>query len=109
MLNVVEKLTDFVNILSNLKYDTYKTSQKLEYINLPCSFDIETSSFEKNDVKVGIMYAFAMDINHNVYLGRTWEDFLEVCRYIRNIFNLSPYRIKWILIRKSNYSKKSTN
>lgn len=50
--------------------------------NIPCSFDIETTSFYKGEEKASLMYAFAFGINGKVVLGRTWEEFLDIIQTI---------------------------
>lgn len=76
----------------DIVYDTFmsevktvKSNKKIEYINAPCSFDIETSSFYKGPIqdneKRAIMYEWTLDLNGGVIIGRTWEEFISV--YIR--------------------------
>lgn len=47
--------------------------------NVPCAFDIETSSFYLNDKKQGCMYIWQFGINGKCIVGRTWDEFLELC------------------------------
>lgn len=56
-----------------------KSRVKIYYANLPCSFDIEDSSFydQKGD-KVSIMYVWQVGINGIVYMGRTWNEFKDL-------------------------------
>lgn len=50
--------------------------KKISVFNVPCSFDIETSSFiDKDGNKVAIMYEFSFAIFDYVIIGRTWEDY----------------------------------
>lgn len=51
---------------------------KLYYANLPLAFDIEDTSFYKDDEKVSIMYVWQVGVNGIVYMGRTWEQFKEL-------------------------------
>ena len=61
----------------NLLGDLEKCKQgNTEYFNIPCAFDIETSSFyDSNNEKVAIMYEWTFGINGLVIIGRTWEQF----------------------------------
>ena len=59
-----------------------KNPKRVEYINAPCSFDIETSSFYKGakseNEKRAIMYEWTLDLNGGVIVGRTWDEFMTV-------------------------------
>lgn len=44
--------------------------------NVPCAFDIETSSFYNNDEKVAICYIWQFAFNGYVFIGRTLEEFV---------------------------------
>ena len=55
-----------------------RTNKKINYLNLPISFDIETSSFSDYlENKTAIMYVWSMDINGISLFGRTWIDWLK--------------------------------
>ena len=49
------------NILNKIKAesDIVEKNSKLKYYNIPCSFDIETSSFYEGDEKRACMYLWA--------------------------------------------------
>ena len=69
-------------MFSDLKFKTYRkynyhTKQSTEYLNLECSFDIETSSTYVDGDKFAFMYLWGFGIGNdgeNLYYGRTWED-----------------------------------
>lgn len=54
-----------------------KSNKRIEYYNVPCAFDIETSSFYERGEKRAIMYEWTLGINGEVLIGRTWEQFLD--------------------------------
>lgn len=58
------------------------------YINAPCSFDIETTSFYKGSEKQAIMYLWQLDINGFCLYGREWSEFIFVLKYISETFSL---------------------
>lgn len=59
--------------------------QGITYYNIPCSFDIETSSFYSDTgEKVAIMYEWTFGINGLVIIGRTWKQFILMMKYICN-------------------------
>ena len=87
--NKFDKLSEFKDYISSLNYNVIKTNKKINYINLPCTIDIETSSFYDNsNEKVGLMYAFTFGINGHSYLGRTKEDLLNLLDFVIYALNL---------------------
>ena len=72
------------------------------YYNVPCSFDIETSSVyyengvqtsKRNDdlqqEKFACMYIWQFGLNGYVIIGRTWGEFLELCLVVSSQLELS--------------------
>lgn len=59
------------------------------YFNVPCSFDIETSSFTEHGEKRACMYLWAFGLNGLVLYGRTWPEFLQLCAQLSDILGLS--------------------
>lgn len=45
------------------------------YYNIPCAFDIETTSVGKNDKPKAWMYIWQFCIGQSVCIGRTWDEF----------------------------------
>lgn len=76
--------------LSMCNTEIIKTNKKIEYYNVPCSFDIETTSFFRSNVNKGsIMYEWTLGINGAVMIGRTWEEFIHVYHNLCNILDLN--------------------
>lgn len=94
-----------------------QTNKKKQYYNIPCAFDIETSSFYVLDNgqitnkishdtqqkgkhkkrktsarKVAITYAWTFGIYGFVILGRTWEEFIRVTDTLVNELKLDDKR-----------------
>ena len=66
-----------------------KDTKKCLYINAPCSFDIETSSFTEGGEKRATMYIWAFGFNGGALYGRTWEEFLQLTRQLSELLQLS--------------------
>lgn len=67
-------------------YKTIKTNKKISYYNIPCAFDIETTSYYLGNVKCSVMYEWTLGVNFRVIYGRTWEEFIEVYSALSNHF-----------------------
>lgn len=58
--------------------------------NIPCVFDIETSSFyNESNNKSACMYAWVFGINGKCIRGRTWEEFLKVIDRLHEYYELN--------------------
>lgn len=85
--NDVYKPTDIDLIIStvyeHLDYIKKRTNtETIEYYNIPCSFDIETTSFYRTEnnkkCKTAIMYEWTFGIYGIVIIGRTWLEFITM-------------------------------
>lgn len=87
----------------NRKYfdEHYK---RIEYIRLPCSFDIEVSSF-RNEAgeKHSLMYIWMFGIEDKVFTGRTWEEFFLLINRLVDFFDLSENRILPVYVHNLAY------
>lgn len=103
--NIPPKTTNFSNCkistLENFVADAtealtgvelIKTNKKIEYINAPAAFDIETTSFYVNEQKYGTMYIWQLGINGVVTFGRTWVEFVDTIEALCAEFELSKTR-----------------
>lgn len=63
-------------------------NKDLRYFNVPCAFDIETSSFYAGDEKTAIMYGWTFGIYGLIILGRTWTEFVTMMNRLADILNL---------------------
>lgn len=83
---------------------TIKTNKKIVYYNLPAAFDIETTSFYRdnsskldNKEKCTIMYEWTLGINGYVIIGRSWESFLSTIECISSRLALYPQRKQFVI------------
>ena len=100
----IQQVQDFLNTIDKTEIII---SKKKIYYNIPVSFDIETSSFyeDKNGViytnddykklknkviaeKKAIMYIWQFAIYDNVIIGRTWNDFIYLCKKLYDYLDL---------------------
>ena len=68
----------------------FKANAKgVKVCNLPFSFDIETTSFERENSgkteKLASMYIWQFGINGFIIIGRNWFEFIELIKAIRMI------------------------
>lgn len=96
-------LNNYKELVENAgSYKIYKKKEgckKIQYLDLVCAFDIETSSFLSSDgVKHACMYTWQFGINGNVYVGRTWDEFYECMNFITDYYstNIEKRIIIWV-------------
>ena len=80
----MEYYKSLFNKLGEIDFPTIMTNKRIKYINLPCGFDIETTSYKIEETKAAFMYVWMIGIGHNtgVYYGRTWEELQQLCLFI---------------------------
>ena len=84
----MDNLSEWIKELAS--YDgIYVKHSNIECLNLPLSFDIETSSWRdtKGNPRA-TMYAFVVGVYGKVFVGRTWDDFLSMLNDIVASFSL---------------------
>lgn len=91
----VKDLQKFLD--ENVEEDTEK-GRKCKYVKCIVSFDIESSSFYKNKDKCACMYNWQSSINGTVFMGRTWDEFIEYCHILSCFFELDTSKrlIIWV-------------
>ena len=78
------------DILDSLDIGIIKTNKKVNYLNVPCAFDIETTSTVINGEKFAFSYIwqFGIGLNH-VYYGRTWGELIEFLEDLQDYLQLN--------------------
>ena len=81
---------------------------KVTYYNIPCSFDIETSSFKAKDdkgeeIKCATMYIWQFGFNGSVIFGRTWDEFFEMLGILQQALDLSEDKHLIIYVHNLGY------
>lgn len=84
------------------------SNKKTKYFNVPCSFDIETTSFFRSTgngkrEKVAIMYAWAFGIYGAVIFGRTWSEFFSMLSDIVSELNLTEEKRLCVYVHNLSY------
>lgn len=72
-------------------------SHKVHYLNIPCSFDIETTSFYDGLAKKAIMYIWTCNINGTTFYGRTWQQFIDLIRITSEVFECNKFNRRLII------------
>lgn len=96
--NDIDMVCDKVKDISS-----YTHEGKVKYLNIPVSFDTETTSFyDENNQKTAIVYIWMLGIAGLVIVGRTMEEWVET--YNRLIYNFRTCGNRRIIIYVHNLS-----
>lgn len=87
----MEYYTNLFTKLQEIDKPTIRTNKRIEYYNIPCGFDIETTSYSIGSQKAAFMYVWMIGIGHGtgVYYGRTWEELKQLCLFLQLELDLS--------------------
>lgn len=61
---------------------------RIEYLNLITSFDIETTTIQDSDKPFAFMYHWQFCLEEYVFFGRTWEDFNDLMAILQKALDL---------------------
>lgn len=78
---LVDQASKWLKEIKNSNPDRI-TYGKKNLWNIPCSFDIETSSYKVMGNKRATMYLWSLNINGSTIVGRTWDEFVEIIDFI---------------------------
>lgn len=102
IISKIYNVDDIDLLLEDFKF--IKTNKKIEYMNVPFTFDIETSSFyNENGEKQATMYAWVLGINGKCIIGRTWDDALKIFKKISLYYGLCHERKMICFIHNLGY------
>lgn len=91
-----DQIDDFFNELAADEVDLVST--KPEYLNIPASFDIETTSLKDEEgEKFATMYIWQLGINGSVIYGRTWQQFVSIISQLAEFYDLEADKRHLIL------------
>lgn len=80
------------------------TYRKKQFYNIPCAFDIETTStYDENGEKIAFMYIWVLNINGTSIIGRTWDEFETCINTIHNKLYTNEERIFVIYVHNLAY------
>ena len=83
----------YIKELQEIKKKTKCYSKKkIQYYNIPCGFDIETTSTYKNGNKYAFLYEWTFGIDNIIIIGRTIEEFKKLYLQLIEIFSLTTER-----------------
>lgn len=94
-----------MDIIINTIYEKCAyVGKKIKYLNIPVSFDIETTSFiDEHNNKSAIMYVWMMGIYGFVVMGRTWDEYKIAIDKLSSVFRTCGNR-RHIMIFVHNLS-----
>lgn len=89
-----------LNIDFPIKSVTKQGKEKIKYLDIEASFDIETTSLYIEDKKQCFMYIWQFGIKDEnyIYYGRTWEDFLKFLDVLKKKLDISEKNILIIYV-----------
>ena len=84
------------------------SNKKTKYFNVPCSFDIETTSFFRStgngeQEKAAIMYEWTFGIYGAVIVGREWSEFVSLIETLVKELNLTPEKRLCVYVHNLSY------
>lgn len=90
-----ETLADFLSAVGKLEL----RGRRNKIYNVPCAFDIETTSTEIDGQPCGVMYVFSFCLNGAVFIGRTYDDLMILVDALTKKYKLNNERRLRIYVR----------
>lgn len=107
--NEIYKPTEILSVLKLVRpnFRFSYSNKTTKYFNVPCSFDIETSSFFRStgtdEQKVAIMYEWTFGIYGAVIVGRTWDEFVNMFETLCGELNLTENKRLIVYVHNLSY------
>lgn len=97
--------TNFANSLNDIlcEIEFVKKGKTQLISNVASVFDIEATSFYRDDEKQCCMYAWVFGLNGRCIRGRTWGEFLDVIEKLVEIYDLSLDKRLIIYVHNLSY------
>ena len=92
-----ELIVSRLNYIKSQENFEWVYSHKVHYLNIPISFDIETSSFYEGVAKKAIMYIWTCNVNGITFIGRTWKQFTQFIDIMSEVFELIKYNKRCLI------------
>lgn len=83
--------------------DFVKKGRADKISNVPAVFDIEASSFYREDEKQCCMYAWVFGINGRCVRGRTWNEFIDLTEKLIKEYSLNVHKRLVIYVHNLSY------
>lgn len=98
----VNELPRIIDELGEIK--TSRKKDGIRYLEISCAFDIETSSWRnrKGD-KQACMYVWQFGICGHVFMGRTWQEFIQLYTALIELLDLSDERYMIVYVHNLAY------
>lgn len=103
MFSIDPKLSTSIEELLDENIPFIKSNKKIEYANIPCVIDIESSSFYDTGEKRSCMYAFILGVNGKKIIGRTWIELWSYLDRISEFYGLGGDRRMIFYIHNLSY------
>lgn len=98
------KVSDLTNICKWILETCDSTNlNKVNYIECPVAFDIESSSFHADGNKAATMYIWVLGLLGKCVIGRTWEEFVQAIDIISLELRLSDERRLLIYVHNLDF------
>ncbi len=103
--NTPYKPTEIDTVISKIwKSCAFTHEGKTKYLNIPASFDIETTSFyDDKGAKTSIMYIWMLGLCGLVVVGRTWDEWIYTYNKLVENFRTCGKRILIIYIHNASF------
>lgn len=103
LLQVEEIFCEPDKLIQIIGPDSFCWNRGVAYMNVFGSFDIETTFYVKDNMKLASMYMWQISINHVFIYGRTWTDMVKLFALISDEYGLGPKRRFVIYVHNLSY------